>query len=1708
MKFIGLFIKFKTIFLVLLVLSSCLPKHEVREPLSAQNNSTSNNSSEDTDNNPLTLPQQTNFLQLGQTTSSTALSLFSNYKDSFLIRGNQLISFLFERTKSTQTNLCLVANYQGASGTGALNLVIMSARVRSFYNSQIQAKEYFLQIEPNNKSINQNDCLTVSLTNKLQSIYGTSSFALTLEEVCPSCKVNINSDSLRLFDPNGTEETTGSDISYLYLNLIPAAGNDPASSPVCTINASCTSIGFNCCLKGQCVNHGDVKEGIDQSSTPYKTALEVILNKPEQIKNYEEYFYICPQMVPIDTDDSGSDTIDPVQEASDLFTELNRLYNCTTPVQDEFSICTNNYADASELMGTSAYTFSAANDDITFSSIANTSSLNNIVEINYAGQILFKEQILDTDIATAAVSGVTLNSSNDSLLAPQTVSILATLPANAVNDLMSISYRVDGTCEKLGSSLARCKKYYTQGQSSTPPRSSDHAAGDNTFALPSYADITFNIIVEVGGSTIPQGSDTWALSGRNVVFNGTQFPIYTGQEVTITYFVSNNVSQLTASKEAAQDQIDDHCRCDPNEPDCRLEPQTTELNGSDVVTSYICIYPEPDTPPVPLQKTVFVSTKSVPQKFYDTFGVNYDLGSGESSENAQEGNLFEYERGSNFRPNNESAYVGFNEIYGSQNVDGASPLPPVMIEVEKGKSYDIFVDTGAFSTCLSCGVDYYSNLQKIFPNNFSKKAAGYFPDAIESRKRTNQGDYPADDFRFGRACFVPATMIPWTHVANADLDTQRQNRMRAQHFLFANGYNKDWYGFDYGALIGSYDGITWFAIGNQRRTTADSNKLYLAVNAYFGDLTINNSYQVTVNEMAPVLNSGSFVDHDTESDGAECQKMHYCSKDEDCIAQLGYDYSCENVGSLMTPWPLFSSNGEEISGNNTRSILSLVGGSNGQINRCVYRGVGAICERQNQSVVAADSYTLSDNVALHTCSPNSLCTSLNDTNHNSKIARYGGSPANQNIQSFITDKTDTFGLKSRILGRPFEYYGTESADSTVRVQFSSTNVNAICQPGKDVENATSLQELNYFNTTTFREADVVNNVGRTMSSLTFDTNYFAACPATDDDGEFTHYQNVLSSDTGHNPFAIRNNMSTNSLQLSGLTSQNLFNDDDGPLVTQIGYHKNACLRAPGAKCFADFECSPNSFISSRVKSVSDLSSFMSAAEESFWEEELVCANSQERYLQAPNIPNPVYETFEHKCCRETGNDFTYFSQPHINNTFTVVQDAPNGDFTPLVPGFNQDITDIERYSRTHTVYDKLISEPTKYPPMVKADPRPATPFVARPIGSAWDILRQYNTLHLNNSRMCCTGHWVRKLSEGTNSNAGATRFNGTVGQQINIDILRPLSWNENTDDLGTLPGAPATNPFICELDEYLTSECEIRNMPEGSSYEQKYLTWLSKFELLGIPQVLIETNTDVQKPISTDVLDTDGDTIDDTDAQMDITLLNYPLDSTIKDVTRDTDGDGFIDGIADVQVDGQNYYSAASYDNFEIGPGEMKRVFSEDEFKCCIPTGFEIPLGTPDTSCCSGRVANNGASTVNRCCLDDFTDLTVYTNRYVSSEGAFFNGQEIQDSDIDPTTGYIRKEIVLQMAQTMCCSGKADIGKAIGDYLVPVTSGGSVSPAPNDFKTRRFLYMSDLDSADAVDGGAVNFSLGLKWNNHVYCVPEEFESSLGTGGSGSGSVQE
>lgn len=1625
-----------------------------------------------------------NFFQQGATSTTGSLSLNSDFTDSFLMRGDNIHNYLKDYVAGTQKKLCMAIGYPLASGAGAKNVLLLAARVRSYYNGALGGREYYLQMEAANDAVNSSDCLSVNMNSAIASAFSSSSIAFEIADICPACRTNLASSMIKVFASNGVEVSQIL-MNNLSLKLLPSTGSGSGPGLTCSTDSVCKVEGYNCCLSGQCVNHGEVKPSVDTSSSEYQSALEQILSRPELIANYTDIFYVCPELVPGEPSEPGTgNPVDPDEQAQELFTELQDLYNCMNPVVDEFSVCTVEAPIQLDKIGNGGTQVSAGIDDITFKDLNGSIDFNNIVNVEYAGRTIYRDQLLPSDIEVAQDSDTVFSATNDTLSTAQSVTVDKTIPSDATKDSIKIRYRVDGTCERLGANLAKCSKYYKQGQISTPARSTDHASGNNNFKLPSYANFSYNIIVEVGGVSVPSGVDTWqANSANREVRFAAQ--VYNNQEVKITYFVTSNVPSLLESRENAAQRVDTHCNCDPN-TSCNLKPVYETINNVNKLVNYACEYGQPDVPEAPLQKTVYISAKTTPHRYYDKDGVHYESDKIGSAQ-VQEGIAFEYAGQNTLKPNNQSQYVGFNEIYGSFGRTEISAMPATVVDIKKGTNYDIFVDSGAFSSCLNCGNDYFSNLQKLFPANFLHMGAGYLPDMVESRRKSNQGSFSGDDMKFGRACFVPATMIPWTHKANQNLNIQRRNRLAAQHFLFANGYNRDWYGFDYGSLIGSHDGVRWFSIGNQRRIQAKTNKLYLAINAYFGDLTIDNTFKITLSEIASIANAGSNVTHDTDSDGAQCQRAHYCSTDNDCIAQLGYEYTCQSVAGMSTSWPVFDSNGNETQGATELSLLSLVGGSNGQAKRCVYRGAGSICEENLAGVNATDSYSSSDNISLHSCSANTYCASLNQSKFNDRIARYGESPAKQNTQSSITSAvglSDTFGLGARIIGRPFDFYGSKPAPAGVAAQLQSLNVGALCVPGKSALGPLKVSELNELIGGT-RSADRAMGIGKTFPDYILQNKgYYAACPAVDDNEIFTNTNSsrLDESVNDHSPgnhvvYASAQNMSTNALNLPAFDALNFFSDDTATM-TRVGYNKASCLRAPGASCFSDYDCSPNSFISQKVRSLASIGNALSLAEQNFWKEELVCANSQERYLPSSIYPNPYYELNEHRCCRETGKNFTFSTQKHLESDFEVVAgNDPSGEI--LLPGVNQSLNSSKRYSRTHTVYDKLINERSKYPPLYAPGAQRNATLTYDSVGE----LLQYNTLHLNNSRMCCTGHWVRNFASGTNGNNGGHRFSGQTQQNINKSAFKTLNWEPNNDPPLNEFENYTPIPYNCTSEDYQTADCEIKNIAEGSVEETKYLKWFGKLELLGIPQVMIETNLDIFKKL------------DESD-QTDTSALGEPLPSTIKDVNGT--------GVVDATLGANSYYSAASYDNFEIGSSKLKKVFSEDSFACCVPTGIEVDGSMPDTRCCSGQIntENRGqANETSRCCLNDFADLSVYTNRYVSSEGAYVNGQPISDSDIDPTTGYIRKEVVLQMAGTMCCSGAAAYGVALGDYFIPMEGGGVIQNA----KTRRWLYLEDLDNANEVGGAVTKFNAGMKWNDHVYCVPQELAQDLGSGSSSGGS---
>jgi hypothetical protein len=261
-----------------------------------------------------------------------------------------------------------------------------------------------------------------------------------------------------------------------------------------------------------------------------------------------------------------------------------------------------------------------------------------------------------------------------------------------------------------------------------------------------------------------------------------------------------------------------------------------------------------------------------------------------------------------------------------------------------------------------------------------------------------------------------------------------------------------------------------------------------------------------------------------------------------------------------------------------------------------------------------------------------------------------------------------------------------------------------------------------------------------------------------------------------------------------------------------------------------------------------------------------------------------------------------------------------------------------------------------------------------------------------------------------------------------------------------------------------------------AAQEKKYLEWFGTFELTGIPQVVIPNHLDPTYGVAKRVRDNINDD-SDLNNQM-ATASETPVDQTIVAATA---------AIGDYQESGapQPYFNSIA-STTKLQNSNIKKVFSEDQFNCCVPTGIEVPEGTTSEQCCTGYIANIGGPL--RCCLPDFTDVSVYLNRYVSSEG-----RGLSDSAYDPKTGYIKDPAtVLQKAANVCCSGKAAYGVAISTLHIPLTDGTVDESAP---KTRRFVYRDDsVDNNAATNSIGSRFEAGLKWNNHVYCVPTTYNA--------------
>jgi len=1582
------------------------------------------------------------FIQEGENQSLTHFALASSFSDTFLIRGKSLSLYLRNLTESTK--LCLVTKFKPLT-TSPDTYLILSATPRSYVDFINKTREYYLQVSPANKDFNENHCNVSDIKTTLSShsTPSTPNYSFALSTICPTCLTPITGSGLRLYFTNGKE------VPSISLNLlIPTIGVATSSTiNSCSESTSCQSKGFSCCLNGQCVKDGATKPGAS-SLSGYNEAKLDVESHPARISLYPQYFFVCGSR-PESAVTTTPSTSDPDYEASVRLMELKNLYDCINKVDGEFSYCSLKFENVTSTTLSYSGSSQGFNDDINFTSLNSNLESKNIVKVFYGGKTL-----TETD-------DFTLGSPNDTLTNSQTVTLKSPALSIRKDNNLYLTYKVDGTCEAVTSTSVRCTKTYIQ-QSSDNKLTTYHDSS-KSFKLPSYANLdssTGKLVVKVGGVIVPESLTTWGRIADGIEIKPA-YSLYQNQTIEITYFVKSDSLNVIKLKKAAQDKINSMCHCHSDYP-CGLSPIFD--SKKEAVVNYECSILPPTSTTPPVNQTVYVTSKNVPHRYYDQNGVSYDNLT--TTTPAQELSEFKYTEDNLLLPNNVTQYIGFNEIYGSLKEKSKNPARPAkVVSVKNGMLYDIVARDGAFSGCQSCGSDYYGSFQKIFPQNFKSYGGGYTPNLYESSRHKNKGIYRADDLLFGRACFIPATMIPWTHTQGSTVKDQRQARLNAQHFLFANGYNRDWYGFDYGSLIGSFDGVKWFSIGTQRRIRASGTKLYLAINSYFGDLNSDNKFSVNISESTDY--SSDIADHDSETDGAECQSAHFCKTDDDCYRLLGFDYTCQNVTSIKSNWPSFSVDGTELISSNSKTLSSLIGGTNGQTNRCIYRGRGTPCVGDLTKSASSTNFNGSSVIGTVMCSPNNSCMPLTSSRFNDRIARFGASPEDQN-NSHVTTLSDLLGLGARVIGRPFQYYGTKQTPASISSTFQSHNVYGLCTPGKDFTDIISTSKTWDLHAktpvSTPDSSDKLYGTGRTTSSKNnFSLN---ACPATDSAGKSIHLLNTSLNDPNLNLRTISQNLSSNLLDLTPLKDLGIFSSTNGSEVLTLGYQRNTCLRAPGASCFSDLECAPSDVISEMV-SASDLSSLLSEAEINFWKEDLICGNPELKY-NFPGVVNAAYDIKNNKCCRDIGKTLSVYTQ----TSSSQFKWCDTTTYSVYVAGINLDYTDKKRYSRVHSIYDQMTC---------KSSDISSTKKFALSLESSTTLIRleqvkaQYENLDKLNERTCCTKHWVRSFSE---DNGGGHAFSPSKMQTIDKAMFKHVSWGQDTL-IPILLTDPDSNSFECDETNALNTSCEIKNFPEDGVEEKKYLSWAASLELIGIPQAVIKTNDQIFKLVN--------------DSQQNISGSQVPLtDSAGNNIINVLTGTNF-----DFSDSNYKYYSGTNYTSgLNLGTNTLKKVFSEHEFNCCIPTGKTVPATTSASQCCTG-FSNTISNTTKVCCLPDYTDVTVYLNRYVSSEG-----RGLESSEYDETNGYIKKPNTVErlaLEKNMCCSGKIARGVAISELPIPLKDGDfdlTVSTDPNVLpkRTRRFNYLTgEIDNNPETGYIGYKFDAGVRWNHHVYCVPEGYE---------------
>lgn len=777
-----------------------------------------------------------------------------------------------------------------------------------------------------------------------------------------------------------------------------------------------------------------------------------------------------------------------------------------------------------------------------------------------------------------------------------------------------------------------------------------------------------------------------------------------------------------------------------------LEDPTNIANISD----FMCYTPLPENPIGPITNlNVSVPSRTAPHRFYSKkTGTPYDdvlklsTATTDADEKVQEGEDFTYlDNFSKTGPINGS--YNMNSVLGRMKVDLSQTNPAKMVAVELGKTYILSAINGYFTPCSQCAKDSWYQSFSAHPatsGGSGLKAIGFTTSRDTYSANTTFGNY--EDTKFGRACYVPPTMVAYSHKKESTLQTQRLNRLQTQSALYINGYQRDWYGFNKGALIGSFDGVTWFAIGNARRITATSTKLFLAINGAFLDLADRTD---TIVNIVPDAGGNTAADYDYDPDLApnsvkqnsagSCQQYHICSTDSDCVTKLGWEYTCADVSQMRVKWPNYDTEGKELANQEKSGTLFeiLQGTTNMGSNpmRCIYRGAGAPCVRDTSSLNG------NFNQKTLTCAPNFYCASLTSNRFNDELVR---SP--NDIGNIL------YGMDANVLGRPLNYVtgskplmtetianikNIATADG-LNLTSAQANDMGICRPGRQLS---TNPVTAHSNMDTQKRTDFISQVGScdatNPGSATVTSNMrFLTCPVFGDDLNYVDptASNLasLSVEQAKRTQNACGGESKNASNISAFKTIEALSIINLQNITAPTLVQDACYRRAGSVCFTDLDCGPNK-MHEEIAGTMALSYFGGTeAEQSYWKESLVCGQGNPTPTTG-SADYAKYDLGQNRCCREVGKDFTMYTK----GPSSIIPDNAGSNANLDTKSFSVNAPNaLNRYSRY-----------TVSPSALTSSQIPAITSTAEPSANQWKVVNETGSL------TCCGGGWIRKFADGT-----------------------------------------------------------------------------------------------------------------------------------------------------------------------------------------------------------------------------------------------------------------------------------------------------------------------------------------------------------------------